>query len=65
MKTIYKVFLALFVVLIAIDLYMIDWNLGFFSGENAKFMLPLAAGVLGVFFVIILNTMSKLSTSKS
>ena len=64
MKTYYKVFLVLFVILIGVDLYMVDWNVGFFHSENAKFMLPLAAGVVGIFLVIILNTMSKLSTSK-
>ena len=64
MKTSYKIFLALFVILIAVDLYMVDWNLGFFHGENAKFMIPLAAGVLGIFLVIILNTLSKLSASR-
>jgi hypothetical protein len=64
MRTLYKIFFGLFIILIAIDLYMIDWNFGFFNSENAKFMLPLVAGVLGVFFVIILNTLSKLSSIK-
>ncbi|MGS0749184.1 hypothetical protein [Halpernia sp. GG3] len=64
MKTLYKIFFGLFLILIAVNLYMVDWNLGFFNSENAKFMLPLAAGVLGTFFVIILNTLRKLSTSR-
>ena len=64
MKTLYKIFLGLFVILIGVNLYMIDWNFGFFNAENAKFIFPLSAGVLGVFLVIILNTLSKLSAAK-
>lgn len=64
MKTIYKVFLVLFIILIAVNLYMIEWSLGFFHNENAKFIIPLGAGFIGLFLVIVLNTWSKLSTSK-
>jgi hypothetical protein len=64
MKTVYKIFLVFFVIFIAIDLYMFNWNLGFFNSENAKFIIPLAAGIVGIFLVVVLNTWSKLSTSK-
>ena len=64
MKTTYKIFLVLFIILIAVNLYVVNWNLGFFNSENAKFIIPLAAGVIGLFLVIVLNTWSKLSTSK-
>ncbi len=64
MQTLYKVFLVLFVIFIGFSLYAIDWNLGFMHEENSKFVLSLAAGILGIILVFVLNTWSKLSVKK-
>ena len=64
MKTIYKVFLVIFVIFIAINLYVFDWTTGFLKVDNATSVLSIAAGLIGIFLVIVLNTWSKLSTSK-
>lgn len=61
MKTVYKVFLLVFVIFIAINLYAFDWQINFFDDENAKFVLSMSAGLLGIFLVFVLNTWSKLS----
>ncbi|SEF72817.1 hypothetical protein SAMN05421847_0745 [Halpernia humi] len=64
MKTIYKVFLALFIIFIAANLYVFDWSISFFAEENSTFVLSMAAGLLGIFVVFVLHTWSKLSTAK-
>lgn len=64
MKTIYKIFLALFIVFIAANLIVFDWTIPFFDEENAKFVLSMSAGILGIFLIVVLHTWSKLSTSK-
>ncbi|WP_417431278.1 hypothetical protein [Halpernia sp.] len=64
MKTVYKIFLALFVIFIAINFYVINWEAGFFAGENSTFIFSIAAGLVGIFIVFVLNTWSKLSTAK-
>ncbi len=64
MQTFYKVFLVLFVIFIGFSLYAIDWNLGFMHEENSKFVLSLAAGIIGLILVFVLNTWSKLSVKK-
>lgn len=65
MKTIYKVFLGLFIIFIAANLYVFDWSLPFFDEENSTFVLSMAAGLLGIFVVVVLNTWSKLSTARA
>ncbi|MBP6576732.1 MAG: hypothetical protein KA796_05150 [Chryseobacterium sp.] len=64
MKTFYKVFLILFIVFIAINLYAIDWYLGFLNDENTQFIFSISAGILGIIVVYILHSWSKLAERK-
>lgn len=64
MQTVYKVFLILFVVFIAVILYGLNWNLGFMHEENSALVFSIAAAVLGIMLVFVLNTWSKLSQKK-
>ena len=41
-----------------------DWDLGFWHEENAKFILSISAAVLGIIVLLVLNMMSKLSAKK-
>ncbi len=61
MQRFYKIFLVLFIVFIAINLYVIEWNLGFWDEENSKFILSMSAAVLGIIVVFVLHTMSRLA----
>ncbi|KEY20304.1 hypothetical protein [Kaistella antarctica] len=64
MQLFYKIFLILFVIFIAINLYVIEWNLGFLAEENSVFLLSLSAAVVGIIVVFILHTMSRLGINK-
>ncbi|UJF28862.1 hypothetical protein L0B70_08280 [Kaistella sp. 97-N-M2] len=64
MQRFYKIFLVLFVIFIAFNLYMMEWDLGFWHEENSKFILSMSAGILGIIVVFVLNTMSKLGAPK-
>ena len=64
MQKFYKIFLVLFVIFIGFNLYVIDWQLGFMHEENSKFILSIAAGIIGLILVFVLNTWSKLATKK-
>ena len=60
MQLFYKIFLALFIAFIGINLYVMEWNLGFWDEENSKFILSMSAAVLGIIVVFVLHTMSRL-----
>lgn len=60
MKTVYKVFLILFIVLIALNLYGLDWEIGFLHEMNTKYIFSIVAGVVGILVLFILDTWSKL-----
>ena len=64
MQTIYKVFLVLFLVFIGFNLYVIDWQLGFFHEDNAKFLVSAGAGVIGLVLVFVMNMWSKIGVKK-
>lgn len=64
MKLFYKIFLILFIIFIGINLYAIDWNLGFMDNENTKFIFSIAAGILGILLVFVLHNWSRLSDKK-
>ena len=64
MQLFYKIFLILFLIFIGVNLYVIDWKLGFWDEENSKFILSMSAGILGIIVVYILHTMSKLGRKK-
>lgn len=65
MKPIYLVFLIIFAILAAVNLYAIDYSLGFMHSDNSKFLFSFGAAVLGVIGVFVLNMWSKLRTEKT
>lgn len=64
MKTFYKVFFVLFIIFIAINVYALDWRSDLFEEDNIKHVFSLAAGILGLIVVFILNSWSKLAERK-
>jgi FtsH-binding integral membrane protein len=64
MQKFYKVFLVLFIVFIAVNLYAFDYQSGFFDEDNTKFIFSISAAVLGLILVFVLNTWSKLAKVK-
>ncbi len=64
MTTFYKVFLILFIVFIAINIYAMDWGLGFLHEDNYKFIFSISAGFLGILLTIVMNVWRKLSEKK-
>ena len=64
MQNLYKIFIALFVLFIGFSLYVIDWKLGLMHEENSKFIFSIAAGIIGLILVFVLNTWSKLAEKK-
>ena len=64
MQLFYKIFLALFIVFIGINLYVIEWDLGFWDEENSKFILSMSAGVLGIIIVLVMHMMSRLAVKR-
>lgn len=64
MQTFYKVFLILFVLFIGLNLYAFDWHLGFLHEDNTKYLFSIAAALVGILVVFVLNTWSKLSRNK-
>ena len=64
MQRFYKIFLALFIVFIGINLYVIEWDLGFWDEENSKFILSMSAGVLGIIIVLVMHMMSRLAVKR-
>jgi uncharacterized integral membrane protein len=65
MQLFYKIFLGLFILFIAMNLYVMDWDLGFWDEENAKFILSMSAAVVGIIVVFILHNMSRLAGIKN
>lgn len=61
MKTIYQIFLILFIIFIGINLYAINWKLGIMHEDNTKFVMSISAALLGIILVFVLNTWSRLS----
>lgn len=64
MSTFYKVFLIIFIVLTGINLYALDWKIGFLHEDNKKFVFSIVAGLLGVLITIVMNTWRKISDKK-
>ncbi|MCU7614922.1 hypothetical protein N0B16_10775 [Chryseobacterium sp. GMJ5] len=64
MQKFYKVFLVVFIVFIAINLYALDWNSEILSEDNLKFVFSIAAAALGVILLLVLNTWSKIGVKK-
>jgi hypothetical protein len=64
MQKFYKVFLILFIVFIAINLYAIDWQSDILSEDNLKFVFSIASAVIGLIIVFVMNTWSKIGAKK-
>ncbi|MFC7346192.1 hypothetical protein ACFQO9_05580 [Chryseobacterium zhengzhouense] len=66
MQKFYKVFLIVFIVIIAINGYALSRNLGaeLTSEDNMKFLISIACGLLGIALLFILNTWSKIGVKK-
>lgn len=65
MKTIYKVFLVLFVVFAGFNLYAIDWKNALTNSENDKFWLCFGAAFVGLLLVFVMNSWSKIGAKNS
>ncbi|SIQ48562.1 hypothetical protein SAMN05880574_11416 [Chryseobacterium sp. RU37D] len=64
MQKFYKVFLVLFVVFIAINLYALDWQSEILSEDNLKFVFSIASAVIGLILLLVMNTWSKIGVKK-
>ena len=60
----YKIFLALFVIFIGFNLYAMEWQLGFWHEENAKFILSISAAIVGILVVFVMHTLSRFAAKK-
>lgn len=58
-----KIVLVFLVICCVLNVYAIDWQLGFFHEENTKFLLAFSAGIVGIILLLILNTWSKIKKS--
>jgi len=64
MQKFYKVFLVLFVVFIAVNLYALDWQSDVLSEDNLKFVFSIASAVIGLVLLFVLHTWSKIGVKK-
>ncbi|WBV61387.1 hypothetical protein PFY12_04510 [Chryseobacterium camelliae] len=64
MQKFYKVFLVVFVIIIGINVYAIDFNTDLLSEDNLKFVFSIAAGVIGLILLFVMNTWSKIGVRK-
>ncbi|MBA5246367.1 hypothetical protein H1R16_11260 [Marnyiella aurantia] len=62
MQLYYKIFLILFAIFIAFNLYAVDWRIGLMNEENLKYVFSLSAGIVGLLLVFVLHTWSKLKS---
>jgi uncharacterized membrane protein YhaH (DUF805 family) len=65
MQKFYKVFLVVFIVFIAINLYAINWQTDILGDEdNLKFVFSAAAAALGLLLLFVMDTWSKIGAKK-
>ncbi|MBK1897492.1 hypothetical protein [Chryseobacterium paridis] len=64
MQKFYKVFLVLFIIFIAINLYALDWQSEVLSEDNLKFVFSIASAAIGLILLFVLNTWSKIGVKK-
>ncbi|MFP3597375.1 hypothetical protein [Chryseobacterium sp. SIMBA_029] len=60
MQKFYKVFLVVFVVFIAINVYALDWSTDLLSEDNLKFVFSIASAVIGLILLYVLHTWSQI-----
>ena len=64
MQKFYKVFLVVFIVFIAINVYALDWQSDMLSEDNSKFIFSIASAVIGLMLLFVMNTWSKIGVKK-
>lgn len=64
MQLFYKIFLVLFIIFIAFNLYAVEWSLGLMSEDNLKYVFSLSAALVGLILVFVLHTWSKLKVKQ-
>jgi hypothetical protein len=64
MQKFYKVFLVLFIVFIAINLYALDWQADMLSEDNLQFVFSIASALIGLILLFVMNTWSKVGVRK-
>lgn len=65
MQKFYKVFLVVFIVFIAINLYAINWQTDILGDEdNLKFVFSAAAAALGLLLLFVMDTWSRIGAKK-
>ncbi|UZT99487.1 hypothetical protein ODZ84_07960 [Chryseobacterium fluminis] len=64
MQKFYKVLLVVLIIIVAINIYAIDWQSDVLSEDNQKFVFSIAAGVLGIILLFVMNTWSKIGVKK-
>ena len=64
MQKFYKVFLVLFIVFIAINLYALDWQSDILSEDNLKFVFSIASAAIGLILLFVMNTWSEIGVRK-
>ncbi|NIF04511.1 hypothetical protein F3J23_03575 [Chryseobacterium sp. Tr-659] len=66
MKKFYKVFLVLFIVFIAINLYAINWQTADILGDedNIKFVFSASAAAIGLILLFVMDTWSRIGVKK-
>jgi len=64
MQKFYKVFLVVFVIIIGINVYAIDFNTDLLSEDNLKFVFSIGAGAIGLILLFVMNTWSKVGVRK-
>ncbi len=64
MQKFYKVFLVVFIVFIAINIYAIDWQTDILSEDNLKFVFSIASAVIGLILLFVLDTWSRIGVKK-
>ncbi|MEG0762033.1 MULTISPECIES: hypothetical protein [Chryseobacterium] len=64
MRKFYKVFLVVFIVFVAINVYAINWNLDLMEEDNSKQVFSIIAALLGIALLFVMNTWSKIGVKK-
>lgn len=64
MQKFYKVFLVVFIVFTAINLYAVDWQADILSEDNLKFVFSALSAVIGLILLFVMNTWSKIGVKK-
>jgi len=60
MKLFYKILLIVFIVFTGINFYAINWEMGIFADDNLKFWISIAAGIFGILFTLIMDSLSRI-----